>query len=447
MKRSKGRVATATMKFLMIPASVILAGTASNVWADGHESAGMNIPMIETTELMTGLENPWDMAFLPDGTMFYTEKCKGLSVRLPSGDTNALYGMKDTSGFNSAGDDLFCEGQAGMLGVVADRNFADNRTLYVYSSSTKYMGDGCATNFGKCDGNIVMKFTVSDDLTSVSDRTDIVTDIQYKPLESNQPFGGPGAHNGGRIRIGPGGYLWVAGGDRHRGICPQDGQLLCGKVLRIDGNGNAHPDNNPPEGFDKRIYTYGHRNVQGIDFRPSDGRAFTAEHGPWHNDEITALVNGGNAGWDPAQNVGGRGECPDEYCGYEPNQMDAMNPALRAAYTPMSDTRFDDLMPPAWNNNGLSQGTGSAAFLKGDNWGIYEGRLTTGIMGIAFGDTPAGSRIDIVDIAADGLSVKSVIHMPVGVSKRYRGLVMGPDNALYATTDEGEILKITATAN
>ena len=65
-------------------------------------------------------------------------------------------------------------------------------------------------------------------------------------------------------------------------------------------------------------------------------------------------------------------------------------------------------------------------------------------MGIAFGDTPAGSRIDIVDIAADGLSVKSVIHMPVGISQRFRGLVLGPDNALYAATDEGEIYKITA---
>ena len=113
----------------------------------------------------------------------------------------------------------------------------------------------------------------------------------------------------------------------------------------------------------------------------------------------------------------------------------------------MSDTRFDDLMPPAWQNNGYSQGTGSAAFLKGSNWGIYEGRLATGIMGIAFGDTPGGSRIDIVDIADNGLSVKSVIHMPVGMSKRFRGLVLGPDNALYVSTDEGEIYKITASAH
>ncbi len=408
--------------------------------ADGHSTT----PKISHEAVLSGLDNPWDMAFLPDGTMFYTEKCKGLSVRTKSGDLNALYGMKGSKGYGASGDDLFCDGQAGMLGVVADRNFSKNRTIYVYSTSNKYYGDGCKTNFEKCDGNIVMRFKVSDDLKSVSDRTDIVKDIQYKPFKSNQPFGGPGAHNGGRLRVGPGGYLWVTGGDRHRGICPQDGKLLCGKVLRIDGDGNAHPDNNPPAGFDKRIYTYGHRNVQGIDFRPSDGRAFTSEHGPWHNDEITALVNGGNAGWDPAEKRGGRGECPDKYCGYEPNQMDAMDPAVRAAYTPMSDTRFKDLMPAAWNNNGFSQGTGSAAFLKGSNWGVYEGRLAVGIMGIAFGDTPAGSRIDMIDLAPDGLGIRGIVQMPLGMTKRYRGLVMGPDNALYASTDEGEIYKITA---
>jgi len=403
---------------------------------------GMDVPSIKAEVVMSGLENPWDMAFLPNGAMLYTEKCKGLSVRTKSGKVHALYGMKDTTGYGDAGSDLFCDGQAGMLGVVADAKFKRNRTIYVYSTSDKYHGSGCKTNFEKCDGNIVMKFTLAKNMKSVSDRTDIVKDIQYKPYKSDQPFGGPGAHNGGRVRIGPDGYLWVGTGDRHRGICPQDNSLLCGVVLRIDGDGNAHPDNQIKG--DKRIYSYGHRNVQGIDFRPSDGRAFTAEHGPWHNDEITALVNAGNGGWDPAEKRGGRKACPDKYCGYEPNQMEGMNPSIRAAYTPMSDTRFKDLMPPAWNNNGYSQGTGSAAFLTGKNWGIYEGRLAAGIMGIGFGDTPSGLRIDMYDIADNGLSIMSVVHMPVGMSKRFRGLVMGPKNALFATTDEGEVYKITA---
>jgi len=414
----------------------------TSVKADGH--GGMNVPKIGSMVIMSGLENPWDIAFTNDGkNMFYTEKTKGLSVKTPTG-VNALLGMKGTSGYADTANDLFSWGaQEGMLGVALDPNFSKNRTLYLYSTSNKYHGDGCKSNFERCDGNIVMKFTVAKDFKSISNRTDIVTDIQFKPFKSDQPFGGPGAHNGGRIRVGPDGYLWVGTGDRHRGICPQDNSLICGVVLRIDGDGNGHPKNKIKA--DKRIYTYGHRNVQGIDFRPSDGRAFTAEHGPWHNDEITALVNGGNGGWDPAEKRGGRSACPDKYCGYEPNQMEGMTPAVRAAYTPMSDTRFGDLMPPAWQNNGYSQGTGSAAFLRGSNWGIYEGRLAAGIMGIGFGGTPSGMRIDIYDLPQDGLSMKSVIHMPVGVSKRFRGLRMGPhDNALYATTDEGEIYKISA---
>ena len=426
----------------------LIASVASALLLGGSAvmAAGMDVPMIKATPILEGLDKPWDMNVRPDGTMFFTEICKGLSMRSPDGKVTNIYGMKGSSGYSSSGADLFCSGQAGMMGVVADRNFDDNRRLYVASTSDKYHGSGCKTNFERCDGNIVMRLTLSKDLKSVTDRTDIVKDIQYKPFESNQPFGGPGAHNGGRLRVGPGGYLWVAGGDRHRGVCPQSPDLLCGKVLRIDTDGNAHPDNNPPAGFDKRIYTYGHRNVQGIDFRPSDGRVFTAEHGPWHSDEITALVNGGNGGWDPQQNIAGRNSCPDEYCGYEPDQMDGKDPAVRASYMPMSDTRFADLMHPTWNNNGYSQGTGSAAFLKGDNWGIYEGRLATGVMGIGFGGTPIGQRIDMVGITADALAINAITRMPLGFSKRFRGLVMGPDNALYVAVDEGEIYRVTATS-
>ena len=122
--------------------------------------------------------------------MFYTEKCKGLSVKTASGSTNALYGMKGSKGYKNAGNDLFCEGQAGMLGVTLDPNFKKNRVLYLYSTSTKYHGSGCKTNFERCDGNIVMKFKVAKDMKSISGRTDIVKDIQYKPFKSNQPFGG-----------------------------------------------------------------------------------------------------------------------------------------------------------------------------------------------------------------------------------------------------------------
>tara|TARA_B100000035_G_scaffold301329_1_gene297808 strand:- start:334 stop:1611 length:1278 start_codon:yes stop_codon:yes gene_type:complete len=424
------------MKWLAKSLVVGLSVISVNSMAD-------DTPKIKVEKIHKDLKNPWDMSFVDNDTMFFSEKCDGLSVKTKDG-INKLYGMKGSKGYNSAGEDLFCEGQAGMMGIAVDPNFSKNRHIYVASTSNKYHGDGCKDNMDVCNGNIVMKFTVSEDFKSVSDRTDIITDIQYKPFESDHPFGGPGAHNGARLRFDKTGALWVTGGDRHKGDCPQSPTLICGKVLRVDTNGKAHPGNKPPKGFDKRIYTYGHRNVQGIAFHPAKNQIFTAEHGPWHNDEITLLVKGKNAGWDPAQNTGGRGECPDAYCGYMPNQKEGMDPAIRGAFTPMSDTRFKDLMYPTWNNMGLSQGTGSAAFLTGKQWGKWENRLVVGVMGIAFGDTPAGARIDVIDLTADGKSVHGVITMPLGISERFRGVTMGPDGALYAAVDEGNIYRITA---
>ncbi len=411
-----------------LAASVSYSATAA---ADGHAKA----PTLAHSTVMTGLESPWDMAFLPDGTMFYTEKCKGLSVRLPSGDTKALLGMGGTSGYASTAGDLFCEGQAGMMGVAVDPSFNDNRYLYVYSTSNK-------TAPGT---NRLMRFKVSDDLSSVSDRTDIVDDVPYKPKATEHPFGGPGAHNGGRVRFAPDGSLFLTTGDTHNGVVPQSPTMIGGKVLRIDRDGKANPDNKPPEGFDSRIYTYGHRNVQGIAFRPGDGTPVTAEHGPWHSDEITVLVNGGNAGWDPRPNRAGRGDCPDNYCGYMPNQMEGMDPAERVKFMPMTDTKsFPDAMPPAWNNNGLSQGTSSATYLTGDQWGAWNGRLAVGIMGIGFGGTAVGMRIDVIDLADDGKSVKNVTSMALPMaSGRFRSVVQGPDGSLYAAVDGGDIHKLT----
>jgi aldose sugar dehydrogenase len=392
-------------------------------------------PTLSHTTVLEGLDNPWDMAFLPDGTMFFTEKCLGLSVLLPSGDVNKLLGMTGSDGYATTADDLFCEGQAGMNGVAVDPDFDENRHVYVYSASSM-------TEPGS---NRVMRFTINDDLTELADRTDIVEDIPYKPAASDHPFGGPGAHNGGRIRFSPGdGYLYVTTGDTHNSEVPQSPTLLGGKVLRIDRDGNAADGNEAPEGFDPRIFTYGHRNVQGIAFRPGTDQPVVAEHGPWHSDEITALVAGGNGGWDPRPNMAGREDCPDDYCGYSPNQEEGMDPAERAAYMPMTDTEtYPDAMMPAWNNNGLSQGSGSAAFLTGEQWGDWDGRLVVGIMGIGFGGTPAGQRIDVIDLAEDGLSAE-VIEMPLPMpAGRFRSVVQGPDGNLYTSTDEGEIHQIT----
>lgn len=426
--------APSAMRLGRLARYMLLAGTGVLAACAAGPQQGQ-APNLAATPVLTKLSNPWDMAFLPDGTMFFTEKCKGLSVRAPSGTVTRLLGMKDSQGYATAAADLFCDGQAGMSGVAVDPNFASNRFVYVYSASS----------MGSPSTNRVMRFTVGADGKALSDRKDIVTDIPYKVAKSNHPFGDSGAHNGGRVRFGPSdGLLYVTTGDTHNGEVPQSPTRIGGKVLRMDREGKAAAGNNAPQGFDPRIYTYGHRNPQGIAFRPGTNQPVTAENGPWHSDEVTALVPGGNAGWDPRPNVGGRGDCPDKYCGYSPNQMGAMDPKERAAFMPMTDLKtYPKAMKPAWNNDGLSQGLSSGEFLKGKQWKGWDGKMVVAFMGIGIHGTPVGNRMDILDISADGSSAKRTtmsLPMPAG---RFRSVVQGPDGNLYVATDEGEIYRMT----
>lgn len=416
-----------------LPCALAACATPSGVTTSS--GAPPAVPALSHTVVLTKLDSPWDMAFLADGTMFFTEKCLGLSARKPDGAVVKLLGMKDAKGYASTANDLFCEGQAGMAGVAVDPSFASNRYIYVYSTSS-------LTAPGT---NRVMRLKVNDGMTAVSDRTDIVADIQYKPRASDHPFGGPGAHNGGRLRFSPGdGFLYVTTGDTHNGVVPQSPTLIGGKVLRIDRDGKAAPNNGAPAGFDPRVYTYGHRNPQGITFRPGTNQAYTAENGPWHSDEVTALVPGGNAGWDPRPNVGGRGACPDNYCGYSPNQMGAMDPKQRAAFMPMTDTKtYPAAMKPAWNNDGLSQGMFGATFLSGPQWKAWNGRMVVGFGGIGIHGTPVGNRLDVLDISRDGASAtRTTVNLPMP-AVRFRSLVQGPDGNLYVANDEGNISRLT----
>jgi glucose/arabinose dehydrogenase len=421
----------------VLPLVLAACGTNPSVAPSSGSAAAQQgaVPALAHTPVLNKLESPWDMAFLPDGTMFFTEKCHGLSVRQAGGTVVKLLGMKDAKGYPANADDLFCEGQAGMMGVAVDPNFASNRYLYVYSTSSM-------TAPGT---NRVMRFKVNGNATAVAERTDIVTDIPYKPRASDHPFGGPGAHNGGRIRFSPGdGYLYVTTGDTHNGEVPQSPTRIGGKVLRIDRDGKAAPGNGAPSGFDPRIYTYGHRNPQGLTFRPGTNQPYVAENGPWHSDEVTALVAGGNAGWDPRPNIAGRQACPDNYCGYSPNQMGAVDPKIRSAFMSMTDTKtYPNAMKPAWNNDGLSQGLFTGTFLSGPQWKSWNGRMIIGFAGIGIHGTPVGNRLDVLNIASNGLSAtRTTVNLPMPAA-RFRSLVQGPDGNLYVATDEGAIARLT----
>lgn len=364
-------------------------------------------PTLSRTNFMTGLENPWDMAFLPDGTMFYTEKCRGLSVRRTDGGTTRLFGI---SGSILVAPDFFCEGQSGAHGVAVDPNFASNRFVYVYMPS----------NILNPRTNRVVRLTVNAGFTSVSNRTDIITDIAFKHV--GNAHGGSGSHSGGRIRFGPDGFLYVTTGDNHNGPLPQDLTRLGGKVLRVTRDGAAAPGNNTPSGGNPRIFTYGHRNVQGISFRPGTGQPFISEHGPRHHDEVTPLVAGGNGGWDPKPEAGV--SCADNYCGYDSNKADG-------SLTPMTDLpKFPNAMRPTWDNGGSSQGTGPTTWLDGPQWKLWNGRLMVGIMG--------ATRIVVLQINAQNQLVGSINSgLP---SERARSLVQGPDGNLYVAAENSDVI-------
>lgn len=372
---------------------------------------GATEPTITRTTVVAGLSNPWDIAFTSDGTLLFTERGRGLSARV--GGTNRL--LFGTAGSALVAGDLIVQDQSGMLGVTVDPDFATNRYVYVYMASTTP-----SATLQQGTNNRVVRLTVNADYTAVANRTDIVTGISYAG----------GAHSGGRIKFGPDGYLYITTGDNRIGEVPQDVRVLGSKVLRVDRNGNAAPGNNSIADADPRIFTTGHRNTQGIDFRPAGlanaGRAYTGEHGPGHDDEVTPLTAGGNAGWDPL--------CRPEmtgYCGYS-----------RA--TSMTDlTRFPAAMPPLWQTGGFggrtgaSEGMGDVAFLRGPQWRSWDGALAVALM--------AGRRIEILrtDAAGTALVSRTALFTNLSPRVRIRALELGPDGALYATVDDGgEIWRI-----
>jgi glucose/arabinose dehydrogenase len=273
--------------------------------------------------------------------------------------------------------------------------------------------------------NRVVRIQLDPTFSTAANRLDLITDIPHKNVRTDN--GGAGAHSGGRIRFGPDGYLYVTTGDNHNGSLPQDLTRLGGKVLRVDRNGAAAPGNNAPTGGDPRIYSYGHRNVQGIDFRPAGtanaGQPYTAEHGPNHSDEVTPIVAGGNAGWDPHNRPAL--VCPDNYCGYAGSNITM----------PMTDTsRFPAAVRPAWVTSTGSFGMGPLSFLRGPQWKSWNGQIAVGIM--------ASNALRIIELDANGMAIGTTIASGLP-SSRMRSLVQGPDGNLYVVTDSGEIWRVT----
>jgi len=207
------------------------------------------------------LQIPWSLAFAPDGRLFFTERPGRVRILNPSN------GSIDTA---LALDDVYAQGEAGALGIALDPDFATTRFVYLHYTA---QAGAAAVN------RLVRYREVSGRL---GERAVLVDSIPGSTI-----------HDGGRVRFGPDGLLYFTAGDAANGSLAQDVASTAGKILRINRDGTT-PRDNP---FSSPVFSYGHRNPQGIDWHPVTGDLWEAEHGNSGNDEVNVIDRGLNYGW------------------------------------------------------------------------------------------------------------------------------------------------------
>jgi glucose/arabinose dehydrogenase len=208
----------------------------------------------------SGLEIPWDIVFLPDGSALVTERPGRVRVLSPAGKLR---------GEPAARVPVSALGEGGLLGIALDPEFKRNRFVYLYYTSADGMK---ITRYRYRGGKLAEDATV-------------LTGIKAGPI-----------HDSGRIHFGPDKRLYVSTGDAGQDALAQQGDSRNGKFLRLSpaqyrGAGPARPE----------IFTTGHRNPQGFDWQPGTNRLVSTEHGPDGDDEVNVLRKGRNYGWPEAR--------------------------------------------------------------------------------------------------------------------------------------------------
>lgn len=344
---------------------------------------------LRVTTVVDGLDRPWDLAFTPGGSMFVTERVGRVRLRLAwSGEVRTVATPRD----------VVAVGEGGMMGIAVDPGFADNRRVY-----TCFLSDAG----GGLDVRVV-RWRLERTNAALVDRADIVTGI---PAASN------GRHSGCRPRFGPDGRLWIGTGDAATPTVPQDPASLGGKVLRVDTDGNGVPGNAGAP-YDARIFSSGHRNVQGIAFSPGGGRPYSIEHGTDRDDEVNRLVAGGNYGWDPRPLSG---------------------PLFYDESRPMTDTvRHPGARAAVWSSGYPTIAPSGGTFVAGDRWSGWRSALAMAVL--------KGRQLRVLGFDAAGTAT-TVEWVRVTDQGRLRVAVQGPDNDLYLATDAGpgRVLRVAPT--
>jgi aldose sugar dehydrogenase len=343
---------------------------------------------LEVEVLGEGLENPWGLAFLPDGGMLLTERAGSL-WRLDS------QGRKLARIANVP--PTFVKLQGGLFDVVPSPQFATDSLVYL----------SLAHGEQKRNTTRVVRARLTGDAL-----------LDVKVVFENTPKG-TSAHYGGRLAFLPDGTLLVTTGEgaEYR----EDAQRLqstLGKIVRIHADGSI-PADNPfvgRAGADPAVWTYGHRNPQGLDVDPATGTVWSAEHGPRGGDEINAIVKGANYGWPIATHgldyTGGRISPFETYPG-------VTEPLLW--WTP-------------------SIGVGGVAVYRGALFPGWDGDLLAGAMG----------HHHLQRIEMEGGKVVARHRLLEDRKARFRQLKIGPEGAIYAVIDAvdnqpttGQLLRIT----
>jgi glucose/arabinose dehydrogenase len=348
-------------------------------------------------EPITSFDEPWALAFLPDGRMLVTEKKGNLLIVTQDGQkSRPVRGVPDV-GYG---------GQGGLGDVAAHPDFPKNRRLYL-----SFVESGVGGTRGAAVVTAVLNLT--DGRAYLSD-----VEVIWRQYPKVLGYG----HYGHRLLFDDQGYLWVSSGDRQKFTPAQDMQANIGKILRLHDDGSV-PQDNPfvnyldedpfvdDEGVYGQIWSLGHRNPLGIAF-DLDGQLWNIEMGPEGGDELNRVVRGGNYGYP----VVSRG---DHYDGRE---------------IPDQDTRREFNEPAAWWTPVLSPG----------DLMIYHGELFSDWHGNAF---VAGlSSRAVIRVALDGEKAREVERYDMGA--RIRSVVEGPEGALWVLEDDradstGRLLKLT----
>ncbi len=329
-----------------------------------------------------GLEHPWGLAFLPDGRMLVTERAGRLRIVSADGQVSPPLGGVPR---------VHAQGQGGLLDVALDPGFAENRLVYLTYAEPREGGAATAAGRGRLNaaGTALEGFQV---------------------IFRQQPAVSGGLHFGSRLAFARDGTLFVSTGERFKFEPAQDLSTHLGKLVRINPDGSVPPDNPfvNRKGARPEIWSYGHRNVQGLAIHPETGVLWEGEFGPSGGDEINIIEPGRNYGW-PLVSWG------DHYDGRK---------------IPRPSTRPD--LADAVRHWTPSISFSGIAFYTGEAFPAWRGNLL--LAGLS---SKALTRLTL-----DGARVAGEERIPIG--ERIRSVASGPDGFVYLLTDgeRGRILRL-----